>query len=74
MVSKIQFIIGDTDVGAPKLNVMLDMAFIDSDERTYIETFETVLELLWPNGFTLADDALWGGHVIDPYYRRDRRT
>ncbi len=74
VASKIHFIIGDANVEAPKLNVMFDMAFIDGDKRTYVETYETVLKLLRPGGFILADNTLWDGHVIDPHYQHDAQT
>ncbi|MDD7596808.1 MAG: O-methyltransferase [Prevotella sp.] len=74
VASKIHFIIGDANVEAPKLNVVFDMAFIDGDKRTYIETYETVLKLLRPGGFILADNTLWDGHVIDPHYLHDAQT
>lgn len=74
VASKIHFIIGDANVEAPKLNVVFDMAFVDGDKRTYIETYETVLKLLRPGGFILADNTLWDGHVIDPHYQHDAQT
>lgn len=74
VASKIHFIIGDANVEAPKLNVVFDMAFIDGDKRTYIETYETILKLLRPGGFILADNTLWDGHVIDPHYQHDAQT
>lgn len=74
VASKIHFIIGDANVEAPKLNVVFDMAFVDGDKRTYIETYETVLKLLRPGGFILADNTLWDGHVIDPHYLHDAQT
>lgn len=74
VASKIHFIIGDANVEAPKLNIVFDMAFIDGDKRTYIETYETVLKLLRPGGFILADNTLWDGHVIDPHYQHDQQT
>lgn len=74
VASKIHFIIGDANVEAPKLNIKFDMAFIDGDKRTYIETYETVLKLLRPGGFILADNTLWDGHVIDPHYQHDAQT
>lgn len=74
VASKIHFTIGDANVEAPKLNVVFDMAFIDGDKRTYIETYETVLKLLRPGGFILADNTLWDGHVIDPHYQHDAQT
>lgn len=74
VASKIHFIIGDANVEAHKLNVVFDMAFIDGDKRTYIETYETVLKLLRPGGFILADNTLWDGHVIDEHYQHDQQT
>lgn len=62
---KIEFIIGDANVEAPKLGIEFDMAFIDGDKRTYLETYETVLRLLRPGGFILADNTLWDGHVLE---------
>ena len=53
---------------------MFDMAFVDGDKRTYIETYEMVMKILNPGGYILADNTLWDGHVIDPAYDRDHQT
>ena len=74
VADKIDFRIGDANVEAPKLGVMFDMAFVDGDKRTYIETYEMVMSVLKPNGYILADNTLWDGHVIDPAYDRDQQT
>jgi predicted O-methyltransferase YrrM len=74
VADKIEFIIGDAISEAPKLGVTFDMAFIDGDKRTYVETYEMVLQLLNPGGFILADNTLWDGHVTDPAYDRDHQT
>ena len=71
---KIEFIIGDANVEAPKLGITFDMAFIDGDKRTYRETYEMVLSVLRPGGFILADNTLWDGHVVDPAYSHDQQT
>lgn len=71
---KIQFIIGDAITEAPKLGVEFDMAFIDGDKRTYIETYEMVLKLMKPGGWILADNTLWDEHVVDEAYLKDRQT
>ncbi len=72
--NRVNFIIGDANVLAPQLGITFDMAFLDGDKRTYLETYETVLPLLRPGGFILADNTLWDGHVVDPEYDRDRQT
>lgn len=71
---KISFIIGDANEEAPKLGVTFDMAFVDGDKRTYVETYEMVLSLLRPGGYILADNTLWDGHVTDPAYDHDQQT
>ena len=70
----IDFRIGDAIIEAPKLGITFDMAFIDGDKRTYVETYETVIELIRPGGFILADNTLWDGHVCDPAYDHDQQT
>ena len=74
VADKIEFIIGDAITEAPKLGIAFDMAFIDGDKRTYVETYELVLSLLNPGGFILADNTLWDGHVTDPAYDKDHQT
>lgn len=71
---KIDFRIGDANVEAPRLGITFDMAFIDGDKRHYVETYETVLSLLTPGGFILADNTLWDGHIVDPAYDKDQQT
>ena len=74
LADKIVFTIGNANVEAPKLGITFDMAFIDCDKRTYIETYEMVLPLLRHGGFIVADNTLWDGHVVDPAYDRDSQT
>lgn len=74
VAQKIKFRIGDANVEAPKLGVEFDMAFIDGDKRTYLETYEMVLKIMRPGGFILADNTLWDGHVTDANYNHDRQT
>lgn len=74
VADKIDFRIGDANVEAPKLGVTFDLAFIDGDKRTYVETYEMVLRLLRPGGYIIADNTLWDGHVTDPAYDHDHQT
>lgn len=71
---RITFIIGDAITEARKLGKTFDMAFIDGDKRTYVETYEALLPLMSPGAFILADNTLWDGHVTDPSYDRDAQT
>ena len=74
MANRIEFIIGDAIEQAPRLGVEFDMAFIDGDKRTYIESYEMVMQVLRQGGFILADNTLWDEHVIDPQYAKDAQT
>lgn len=74
VVDKIEFIIGDAIEEAPKLGITFDMAFIDGDKRTYVETYEMVLKILSHGGFMLVDNTLWDEHVIDEAYMKDHQT
>jgi predicted O-methyltransferase YrrM len=74
VADKIRFIIGDALKEAPRLGITFDMAFIDGDKRTYIETFEALLPVVRPGGFLLADNTLWDGHVVDDAYDHDQQT
>lgn len=74
VADKIDFRIGDANSEAPKLGITFDMAFVDGDKRTYLETYETVLSILRPGGYILADNTLWDGHVIDSAYDHDAQT
>ena len=71
---RITLIIGDANVEAPRLGITFDMAFIDGDKRTYCQCYDTVLPLLRPGGFIIADNTLWDGHVVDHAYDHDRQT
>ena len=74
MADRIEFIIGDAIEQAPRLGVEFDMAFIDGDKRTYIESYEMVMQGLRQGGFILADNTLWDEHVVDPQYAKDAQT
>ena len=74
VAEKIRFLIGDAVEEAPKLGVIFDFVFIDGDKRTYLETYEMALSILRKDGFILADNTLWDGHVTDPAYDKDAQT
>lgn len=71
---KIDFRIGNAIAEAPLLGVMFDMAFIDGDKRTYIETYRALFPIINSGGYIIADNTLWNGHVIDHAYDHDKQT
>ena len=74
VADKIDFRIGDANIEASKLGITFDLAFVDGDKRTYVETYEMVIRLLRPGGYIIADNTLWDGHVTDPAYDHDHQT
>ncbi|MBR2102627.1 MAG: class I SAM-dependent methyltransferase [Prevotella sp.] len=74
VADKIELFIGDAITEAPRLGITFDMAFIDGDKRTYMETYEMALGLVRAGGFILADNTLWGGHVLETPAPADRQT
>ena len=71
---RIVFTIGDANLLVPKLGITFDMAFIDGDKRTYIETYEMAMSVLRRGGYIVADNTLWDGHVVDSAYDHDQQT
>ena len=71
---RITFIIGDAASEAKKIGKRFDLAFLDGDKRTYVETYEALLPLMNQGGFILADNTLWDGHVTEAEYDNDRQT
>ena len=71
---RIVFTIGDANLLAPKLGITFDMAFIDGDKRTYIETYEMAMSVLRRGGYIVADNTLWDGHIVDSAYDHDQQT
>lgn len=44
---------------------VFDLVFIDADKRHYVDYYRAVLPHVRPGGFILADNTLWGGHVLE---------
>ena len=77
---KVHLIISDAKewlqsiVNRKSSNRQFDIVFIDADKREYTEYFDLVLPLVRPDGWILADNTLWDGHIIDHDYDRDKQT
>lgn len=72
--SRIRLKIGDCKTIISTLTEQFDLIFIDADKREYCEYLDLVLPKLAPNGWILADNTLWDGHIIDPAYDKDKQT
>lgn len=57
-----------------QLEPPFDLCFIDADKREYSAYLDAVLPLMKPQGWIIADNTLWDGHVIDPAYDKEKQT
>lgn len=72
---KVRLHLGDASELAKKWGPgEFDMIFIDADKRKYLEYYELCLPLLRQGGFILADNTLWGGHVVEEPDPRSPQT
>lgn len=71
---KVTLHIGDCAQVLPTLGKLYDMVYMDANKRTYCETYETVLPMVRPGGFILADNTLWDGKVTDQSANHDPQT
>lgn len=66
--------IGDAMKVVPELGIMFDMIFLDGEKREYPDYYTTLMNYLKPNGYLIADNTLWDGHVADSAYDSDPQT
>ena len=57
--------IGDALQLIPSMDIKFDMAFVDGDKRHYADYYATIIPKLNDEGYIIADNTLWDGHVIE---------
>lgn len=62
---KIHLHIGDAMKIVPQLNLQFDLVFIDADKRHYVDYYQLVMPYLRNDGYIIADNTLWDGHVLE---------
>ena len=70
----ITLLIGEACDILPTLSGVFDLIFIDADKREYPQYLSLCLPLLSDQGWIVADNTLWSGHIIDPAYDKDPQT
>jgi predicted O-methyltransferase YrrM len=71
---KITFHVGDALEIVPRLGLTFDLVFVDGDKRKYTDYYDMALEHLSPEGYIIADNTLWDGHVLQDSHTADRQT
>jgi len=66
--------IGDAAKIIPTLSEVFDLVFIDADKENYLKYYNLVFDKVRTGGFILADNALWGGKVIETVKQADKET
>lgn len=52
----------------------MHLIYMDADKRQYPDYYTLCKPLLVPGGLLIADNTLWGGHLLDPRYGHDAQT
>lgn len=52
----------------------LHLIYMDADKRQYPDYYTLCKPLLVAGGLLIADNTLWGGHLLDPHYGHDAQT
>lgn len=71
---KIDFVIGNAIEEIEKLDVGIDLVFIDADKENYLNYYKMVLPKLNPDGLIIADNVLWSGKVVKDKKNPDADT
>ncbi|MEY3051056.1 MAG: hypothetical protein RLY31_841 [Bacteroidota bacterium] len=66
LADKVRLHIGDARTVIPTLPKPFDLVFIDAAKFDYLLYYEMVMDRVRSGGLILADNAIWGGKVLDP--------
>lgn len=71
---KVNLIFGDAKEVITELEETYDLVYIDANKREYVAYYQTVIDMVHPGGYILADNVLWDGKVYEKEPPRDRQT
>lgn len=71
MEKQIELINGDALEVIPSLKGSFDLVFIDAQKDHYPDYYKLVIDKVAKGGYILADNALWGGKVLDTPLKDD---
>ncbi|MBR5018968.1 MAG: O-methyltransferase [Bacteroidales bacterium] len=71
---RVRLVIGDALDILPLIDETYDLVYIDGNKREYVAYYQSVIDLVRPGGWILADNVLWDGQVAvgDPRSQQTR--
>ena len=63
VADRIRLVIGDALDILPMIDETYDLVYIDGNKREYIAYYQSVIDLVRPGGYIVADNVLWNGKV-----------
>lgn len=66
VADRIRLVIGDALDILPMIDETYDLVYIDGNKREYIAYYQSVIDLVRPGGYIVADNVLWNGKVSAP--------
>jgi predicted O-methyltransferase YrrM len=63
--AQIDYRIADAKDEVKKIDVPIDLVFIDADKRNYATYFDLVIDKVRSGGLIIVDNVLWSGKIID---------
>ena len=74
LAGRIRLFIGDALDILPGLDGFYDLVYIDGNKREYVAYYQSVIDLVRPGGYIVADNVLWDGKVSEDEPPRDQQT
>ena len=74
VTDRVRLLIGDALDILPMIDGTYDLVYIDGNKREYVAYYQSVIDLVRPGGWILADNVLWDGQVAvgDPRSQQTR--
>lgn len=74
VTDRVRLVIGDALDILPLIDETYDLVYIDGNKREYVAYYQSVIDLVRPGGWILADNVLWDGQVAvgDPRSQQTR--
>ena len=74
VTDRVRLLIGDALDILPMIDETYDLVYIDGNKREYVAYYQSVIDLVRPGGWILADNVLWDGQVAvgDPRSQQTR--